>query len=374
MAFMSMVLVAAFFIIAILLGIGFIGLIVTIVSVIKRKRTPEGQKKKKAGLIIGIILLSVPVVPVVAILIYSAVDHIQLEMQRKNYTCLTDEWRNEWVSPEDAREDALKTILKAAEEGDAEEIKKLFPQNAQGPALEKQINQFLETYPKGLSELELPELFSKEYSKLSRKGMDSYDEEHYYFSVYFETEMDGERYYVSIEGCNQNDAKPEEVGVVLFTVETEQAYVTKKKYSETDYIYSNMLRDADYEVRKIQGVPYAFTPIKRKLRKKEVIETLRDNYYLDNFVEKFGKPNAARADDDSEEGEDFYELLSEEEEDFYELLPKEGEYFYELLPEQGEARYLKLEVEYYDEICGCYICGEEEDYELELEGIGIPEE
>lgn len=58
MAFISMVFVALFIVGAILLGIG---LIITIVSVRKRKRTPEGVKKKKAGLIVGIILMSVPV-------------------------------------------------------------------------------------------------------------------------------------------------------------------------------------------------------------------------------------------------------------------------------------------------------------------------
>ncbi len=356
MAFISMVFAALFIVAAILLGIGFIGLIVTIVSVIKRKRTPEGVKKKKAGLIIGIILMSVPVVPVVAILLYTAYSRITLEIQRANYTCLTDKWRNEYVSEDRAAKEAMETMLKAADEGDKEEIKAMFSENAQDELLDKQIDRFLAIYPGGLSQIEIPKEFLSEYScdysktDWSESSENGLDEE--YFSVCFDVEMDGERYYISMEGCSYNDDNPEEVGLVLFTVETELAYVVEKEYCDTDYIYSDMMRDADFEVRRIDGKLCAFTPINRKISQEEALETLREEFWLEDYIEKYGKANAI-INYDKESGD--------------------GEYYYELLPENGEARYLKLEVED-DDIDASYscICGEEEGFYIWLDENGIP--
>lgn len=351
MAFISMVFVALFIVGAILLGIGLIGLIITIVSVIKRRRTPEGVKKKKAGLIVGIILMSVPVVPVAAILIYGAYSRITLEIQRANYTCLTDEWRNEYVPEDKAAKAAMEAMLKAADEGDKEEIKAMFSENAQNEQLDKQIDQFLATYPGKLLQTELPEDFLSEYAcdysktDWSESSENGFNKE--YFSVCFDVEMDGERYYISMEGCNHNDNNPEEIGLLLFTVETELAYVVEKEYSETDYIYSDMMQDADFEVRKIDGKLCAFTPINRKISQEEALETLREKFWLEDYIEKYGEANAV-INYDKESGD--------------------GEYYYELLPENGEARYLKLEVEDddIDASLSC-ICGEEKGNEIWLD-------
>lgn len=320
MAFISMVFVALFIVGAILLGIGLIGLIITIVSVRKRKRTPEGVKKKKAGLIVGIILMSVPVIPVVLILIYSAYSRIALEIQRANYTCLTDEWRNEYVPEDKAAKAAMEAMLKAADEGDKEEIKAMFSENAQNEQLDKQIDQFLATYPGKLLQTELPEDFLSEYACDYSKTDWSESSENGFNKEYFS---------------------------VCFDVETELAYVVEKEYSETDYIYSDMMQDADFEVRKIDGKLCAFTPINRKISQEEALETLREEFWLEDYIEKYGEANAV-INYDKESGD--------------------GEYYYELLPENGEARYLKLEVEDddIDASLSC-ICGEEEGNEIWLD-------
>lgn len=349
MAFISMVFAALFIVGAILLGIGFIGLIITIVSVRKRKRTPEGVKKKKAGLIVGIILMCVPMVPVVLILIYSAYSRIALEIQRANYTCITDEWRNEYVSEEEAAKEAMEVMLKAADEGDAEKIKKMFRHSASEKLLEKQIEQFLATCPKGLSKCDIPENFFEEYScdysKLDGERINDNELEEDYFSVYYEVEIDGEWYYISMEGCHRNVDNPEKVGIELFTVETGEAYVTEENY-ETTYLEFDATGDADIDMRRIDGNPYEFKSVNRNLNLDEILHTIDEELDYEEFMEEYGEANVG----------DEYAWYDE------------GEYIYELPSENGEARYLKFYVEDGEIILfrSC-ICGTEKGNEIWLD-------
>lgn len=338
MAFVSMFLVMLIIFLVFLLGIGFTGLIIIIISVIRMKmRQKQGKKPRKAGLIIGIILFSIPIVLGLFLFITGAISSIDREIARSKYTCLTDEWRNEWVSDSEAKDAAIEALLKAADEGNAEAIKQMFPQNAQGTVLVAQIDAFFEEYPKGLSEEEREE----------QSGSAGND----YFSTRYEVVMNGVRYYICLQGCHQSDEHPEEVGITFFTVESEKAYVLDKKYDNTDYIFADTIVEEDFETRRIHGYPYLFTPIEREISQEEVLDTLRYERSLKSFIEKYGEPNVIR-DYTNSNGTD---------------------YIYELQPENGEARYLKIDAVGDEIIIGlCYICGEERNYSLWLDDNGIP--
>lgn len=330
MAFVSLFFVMLGIFALILLGIGTLGLIIIIVSIIlRRKRKKEGKKPGKIGLIIGIIIFLIPVAIILSIMIPASISSFETQVERTQYTCLTDKWRNEndWVSDNDAKDEAIETLLKAADEGDVETLKQMFPQNAQGEQLDAQIEDFLTEYPKGLSVSENREEFSG--SSTTK-----------YFNTMYEIVMDGERYYIKLQACYRNDENPEEVGVTLFTVENEKAYALDKDYTDSDYIFSDTIVEEDYETRRIDAEPYVFTPIERTITQKEIESTLHSERSIASFIEKYGEPNVIK-DYSNSNG---------------------THYFYELVPDNEEPRYLEIVAVGDDIIIDlCNICGTEED-------------
>ena len=347
MAMVSMLFIMLIVYVAIVLGIGFIGLVILIVSLIRRsKKKREGKKPGKVGIIIGSILLAVPILHVVFIVGSILTTSITNKIERADYTCLTDEWRNGWVTDDEAKDDAIEELLTAADKGDRDRLMDMFPQNVNETRLEKQIDNFLNKYPKGLSECE----------RKTRHSSATGEE----FSVGYEIQMDGEWYYIELDAKYQqedddNDKDDsDEVGVTLFTVESEKSYVLDKEYGKRDYIIADIETDDDFETRRVSSQPYIFTPMDREITEDEVLRTLKHERSIESFIKKYGEPNSVKSYSNSN-GTD---------------------YIYELVPDNNEPRYLRIDA-VGDKIIidSCHISGEEEsDHEIWLDDDGEPRE
>lgn len=347
MAFASMMII--FLVIgAILVGlVGLIGLIMIIVSLVRRgKFKREGRKPKKLGLIIGIVLFCIPIGIVIAIVGSIVVSGVKTNIARKSYNNCIEQWRNEWVTDNEACEAAIEELLTAADEGDIEALKALFPKEAQGENLDEQIEAFLEEYPKGLSEIE-----ERNDQSMGSSGSNHYGSHTEDCSSRYEIVMDGQRYYLNLSIRYQCDEDSDQIGVTLFTVESEKAYVLEKEYGDDDYIFADTVVEEEFETRRIDGHPYRFTEIDRAITVDEALKTMKTERSIGSFIEKYGEPNV-KIKYSNCTGTDYY---------------------YELKPEDGELRYLHITA-VDDRILpdSCHISGEEEDV-FWLDENGEPE-
>ena len=225
MAFASMFLVFLGFVVIVLGGMFFLGLLLLIIGIVRRKNPKNaGKKSPIVAIVLGVLLLMPPVGTGMLIGGVIVKDFI---VSHRDYEVVTDEWRAHYVVPGEAVRDVTEGLLEAAEDNDRELIAKNFTKTArESLGFERQLDSFLESVPKGKAEIS---------SKKTVKGV-NYErtyhntKENQYYSETLAVTIDGEEYYVYAYFCMKNE-DPDEIGLIFFCLQNEKGYQERFDFS-----------------------------------------------------------------------------------------------------------------------------------------------
>ena len=215
MAFVSLFLAFLFIAVLILGFMFFVGAVLLIIGIVRRKN-PKNQGKKSpiVCIVLGVMFLLPPVgtgVIVTGTLVK------ELIVSHRNYEIVTDEWRAHFVSNEKAMEDVTKQMIKAVNDNDRETIEKLFTKTArERQGFERELDEFLEKCP-DLSGSDLD--YATRSVKYERDDKNTESQRYGHHAL--RTVKDGETYYFYAYFCLEND-DPDEVGLLFFCVQNEK--------------------------------------------------------------------------------------------------------------------------------------------------------
>lgn len=298
MAFVSMVIVFLL-IAAVILGVLLIaGLSLLIVGIVRKSNKKNiGKKSPVVCIVTGAVLLALPVITAVGLGIWGISSAVGNTFKRTKYECVPDRWRNERVMDYQAEDEIVDALLTSADSGDREAFGRNFtPELQRKEDFEETVNAFFAVCPKGFSNCEK--------SNESSGGSGSYNAGHNVRtdSVHFNTTLDGNWYYISIEFCYENTDEPDKVGVTDFKILNLEAaavffdeYYRDTDYASDVYLLCGIKSPDEVSARLIDSRPFLWTPTDtRKLTADELRDLLRENSRLDApaLSTQLGEPNA----------------------------------------------------------------------------------
>lgn len=352
MAFASIIMVFMA-IIFVVLGVLFVlGLILLGVGIVKRKNPKnKGKKHPVVFMVVGTILSLPALGAILLIFVKPKIMDTKLEMERAQYECVPDKWRNEHVYDHEAAQEVLDALLKAADEGDKEAFAKNFTPDIQEKSdFEEALDLFFESYPQGFSECGI------EVGPVSGGGSYNFGHNVLTAGTSVDVVMDGEWYTIGLGFCYENTDNPEEVGVNDFSImNMEGAAYFNEEYNKNsipfhdEYLVCRIMSDKEISACLIGGIPYLWTDTPEPKLTKEEMSVLLNQYRdegigIPEVVDVIGEPNASRKLSNCT-GYDYY----------YELVPKEDgtpQYVHiSTIPAKGriiDAFLCDSEREYYD--------------------------
>lgn len=284
--------------IAILAILFILGLTFLIVGLVKKgKAKNRGKKAPLVFIIVGIVFLVLPVGCGTVALLSGATSSVKTAIQRRLYEHPTDRWKKEWVTDNSAADEAIHTMLEAADNGDRELFESFFSEEIQNrPDFEQRMERFWKKYPGGLYREGI-----KPENGVS--GGASYDHGSVVKDGYatYSIESGGQWYFISLELHYQDTDHPEKVGVTGFILGDlvrralllEEANDVTSEY-EMSYIDCQINNDPSIEAKRIGGIPRIWneTP-EQKLTKEEMRDLLSSCYSVQDLIDKgVGEPNA----------------------------------------------------------------------------------
>ena len=332
MAFVSMVIVFLL-IAAVFLGLLLIaGVVLLIVGIVgKSKAKNAGKKSPVVCIVTGAILIALPVLTALGLSVWGVTSVVKTALGSTEYECVPDRWRNEWVYDSQAEDEIIEALFTSADKGDREAFSKNFtPELQRKERFNEAVDAFFAAYPTGFS---LCQMENKGGS-----GSGSYDYGHNVktYSTHFNTTLDGQWYYISIEFCYDNTDEPDKVGVTdLRIMNLEAAAVFFDEYSRSmerpddAYLMCDIKSPDEVSARLIGGQPLLWTPTDTpKLTADELRDLLKENQQLDSaqLREKLGAPNAFEKYANSTAYEYYYELKDRNGQPCYANLKSESPY------------------------------------------------
>lgn len=330
----------------ILLAFIFIGGLVFLITGIASKKKPKNTGKifPTVFIAVGSLMISIPIVTVIFLAVVNlAAENIPTleitEVKKQSYDNLRDKWKNTWTTDTSAANDAMEELFAAAEAGDREKLADLFAptlrQQEQG--FDDALDEFLQMYPKGL-----------EIDKLDFEGGSMHSSARYGHIIKSTSKMytcvnDGEWYFIRLELCYQATDYPDDVGIMLFSIENLESFALDDLDYDEIYLKCRIIDESEVTARLIDGRGVIFEPYPdRKLTEEQMIEYLETCENLRELEKKIGKPNAVK------------EFKSTEYVTF-----TSNDYYYELVPENGEPRYARISVGHRDyRFYDGYICSD----------------
>lgn len=256
------------------------------------------------------------------------------------YDSVPERWKNEYVSDNRAAAQAIKALLKSADDGDREAFAKNFTDELRARAdFERLLDTFFASYPTGLSEVKL-DGGGVSSSGSYRAGHDVQEG-----STHYECTLNGEWYMINLGFCYENTDEPEKVGVDFFMIKNLEAQaVHQDAYSRDSDHYDDIvllcdIRSSDeVSARLIDGQAFLWTDTDtQKLTANEMRELLSKYRSLaaPEVSDRIGKANAERK---------FFNCTG-------------YDHYYELVPENGEPRYAYICANSsYGRIIYAYLC------------------
>ena len=321
MAFISLLAVYLVLFIVLLAILAFIGSVLLVFGLVKRKKAVQrGKKYPYVFIVLGILFLAPSVLTVGGVIVTAVVTTVQVKIADTiGYDNCVDRWKNRWISESAAEEAMFKEFIEAAESRDKEALMALYTDEIQNRGeLSGQVDDFLAGYPGGFS---ADDFESDGGSSESGDGETQFD-------VDYEGVKDGKYYYISFGACCANDDNEDKIGLQYFYMKSEKAKVLEDR---NDYVYAidSLYIDAgfqvegDYETRRIGGYPFEFVPMDRKLTKEQVIDAVKSARTIEELIEIIGEPNGSK------------ERMSEV---LYELVPEGGEPWYAVITHDNYGR------------------------------------
>ena len=305
MAFVSLLAVYFVIIIVIFAILAFIGTVLLVIGLVKRKKAAQqGKKYPYVFIVLGILFLAPPVLTVGGILVTAVATTVRGKIADTiGYENCVDRWKDRWVSESVAEEAMLEEFIEAAESRDKDALMALYTDEIQNDAeLSGQVDDFLAGYPGGFS---ADDFETDGASSESGEGKT-------YFNVDYEGVKDGEYYYISFSACCVNDEHEEQIGLRYFYFKSEKAVVleNKKEYedrTDSQYILAMFDVEGAFETRRVWGNPFEYMPVDRQLTKEQMIDALKKVHTIEELEEIIGEPNGS----DERMSEVLYELVPE---------------------------------------------------------------
>ncbi len=347
MAFAGMVIAALFIIVIILSVLFIIGLIFLIIGLVLKRKEKKKESEKKYPVVLIVIgcIFIVPSILATGLVIWAVLDtKIDRAMWDSKYDTVPDLWRNESVLELEAQNQIVKALFTAAESGDHNEFAENFTNDIREQRnFDEMVNEFLENYPDGLADIVLAE------DDLRAGGERRLD--YGTGDLSYECDLDGETYFIELRYCYLNDDDPDEVGVTSFTIRNleSRAYFlfgnSREMYEgEDETLLCDIKSSAEVSAMKIGGSAYLWTPSDGPvLSADEMSQYLSQYNTLREAIEAggIGHPNVE-----------------------IEYSNSAGIiYFYELAPENGEARFARISANSsYGRITNAYLCSPDESF------------
>ncbi len=291
MAFISMFFAFFVIIIFILAGMFFAGLLFLIIGLVKKKKAKiTGKKYYRIFIGLGSFLMGIPLVLVGFVVVSSIVSDIKLEKARQSYESFVDKWKNEDVYSDRAGEEALEWILEAADNKDIDKLTMVFTEEVKGDSrFSRELNEFLDAYPGGLSGLEI----DSDGGSNPSGSVDGKKEEYIYYS--YKIIKDGEYFYINLGACIHNDYDYSKVGIEYFHIKSERAKVyyqdILEEYSDDEYILAQDEVTGDFTTKRLNGHPIKFYEFDRVITQSKLESAVRISKNIDDLKKGLGEPN-----------------------------------------------------------------------------------
>ena len=309
-----------------------IGIILLIVGLSSRKSVKhQGKLFPKVFIVLGTILVCIPVLTVGTAVTVGVVSNIN------GGGSLPERWRNTWIISENtASDDAIKALLKAGGEGDREALEKCFAEETRNsPDFSKELDSFLEAFPSELSECEL------DGSSTGSSTSYNYGHNVRTAGARYECELNGEKYYISLEFCFENTDEPDKVGVTNYSVRNFEAQalyleaVNSDPDSKRPAIVCDIRSSEEVNARLIDKTPYIWHPTSgKKLSEDEMRKLLSGTDSMNELKSAIGEPNVFFKMYNSTGYDFYYELSSNDSEPKYAYIvagSPNGEIYYAYL-------------------------------------------
>ena len=299
--------------------IGIIGLIAGVILltaglICRKKPEHQGKRFPKIFIVAGSILVCIPVLTVGIAAVTGLLSTLRSD------DSIPEHWRNTWtISENTAADEAIKALMKAAGEGDRDALAKCFAAELQNsPDFSKELDSFLEEFPAALSGCEL------DGSSTGSSGSYDYGHNVRTAGAKYECELNGEKYYISLDFCFENTDEPDKVGVTYFSVRNLEARalyieeVNRDPESKRPTIECDIKSSEEINARLIDGIPYIWHPTSgKKLSEDEMRQLLSKTDSMDDLIRSIGEPNVSFKSYNSTGYDFYYELSSEESEAQY---------------------------------------------------------
>lgn len=317
MAFVSMIIVMLGILAFILIGIAILfivaGIVLLIIGLVKRNiAIKNGKPYSLTCIVLGCVLILIPIITFGGAFVSSITSGIEKEIERSKYDNCVDEWKNEWVSSNEVKGDLIEEFFEAADNGDKRALLKLYSKRIQKNSnIVQQIEDFMEEYPGGFSELEF------EYQSGVEDGSSDYGVSYEYLRARYEVKKGGDYYYISFGCCYESDEEPDEIGLDYMIINSEKAEVLQDELdyerSDDEHIIANIDVSEEFETRRVAGNPCRYINTGRLYTEEEVLDAIRESYDLYELTSNLGEPHGTRGG--------LNEII-------YEIEPEDNEYRY----------------------------------------------
>lgn len=267
------------------------------------------------------------------------------ETSSKARRTVPEHWQKSRVNENQAADEAVKALLKAADDSDKEAFGKCFADKLRcGANFNDYADDFFSEYPAGMSECKLSD------GSVASSGSFDYGHNIQTASASYDCELEGEHYFITLCFCFENTDEPEKVGVTYFAVRDLAAtavYRSRDTYcDDEDDTYSTdkpctlceRMSGSGVEARLIDGSAYLWKETGNEALSADEMRALLDqvtDLKDEKFINTAGYANVE-----------------------YKFRSATGyDYFYELKSENGESRYARIATSSpYGRIIDAYLC------------------
>lgn len=236
MAFISLIFVYLVFFAIIMGVISVIGLIFLIIGLV-RKQKHKGKKSPIVCMTIGIILLAIPLVTTVTTVVAFMTSMNDVH-ESTDYVSVLNKWYNINVDADEAADEAINELLEAADTEDRSRFQKMFSVNTRKKNdFDIVLDNFLESYPVGLSECELDK------GEILDSNLHVNDNNVKAAAVVYVCNLEGKTYYIGMDFCYKNKPSMNDIGVESFYIMDEESFEQDLNKIDTEYLICSVISE-----------------------------------------------------------------------------------------------------------------------------------
>lgn len=278
------------FIFGVMLSLVFIiGLILIIIGLFKKHKNREiGSKYFPLSLIVGLVFISIVLVPLGIIAILIGINMTRTAIQSRKYTNIVDRWKNERVQDEQAISEAFEVVIACLDDKNADCIYDLFAEDAK-----KRENLYISI--EKFIELVLPRLSSYEKKPIGGgiPSTNEYGKMEKSFAYSYAIDIDGQEYILTISAEFLNTEYKSSVGL---------GYIGFKRAKDEEFI-AEIITSIDMIFAKTCHPKWIFNALlcykdsPNSIDEEEFIKTVLKLKRFGDIYDIYGEPNIIQANE-----------------------------------------------------------------------------